>query len=550
MPKYRPPSHNRLLALEKELLEKKRLSEERYSSNKSNQKAFGAYSFRVEPDNGDRPTYPRNNRLLALEQEILGKPRKPKTGKHFSKRSRVKSQVFDTGEAIRLEYNSEVFPLAPPEEIRDVDKLQIESSQPEVPVISNTQIAEDISHESENLLSQTTEFISEIEPKSHHFQTEDISPNLAEENTNPGETAATSLSPQEESRNLQNNPHAVFDSMGKNMAYATTFDLGTIELEQLFDEFDCTLDKQEQVNKSDSLSQAQGNLELEQRFDEFDCALELEEQVNSGSVSQRQEDLELEQRFNEFDSTLEQQENTKTPIEPTQTKSPSEIISEKIDSEIQKPGNTEKKAAEKITLEKITFKPATDAIHNQNQQYLIVPLTSRQVELVQPLHPNTPPKFDFNLQALLFRTGINIISLIVWLLNLLRRNHIPLQTEINSQSTLSVIPYGDRTTNKLENLNSQIIDIRQNDFTDGISPFILSSQQSTSLITPTAVDASTPHRRDSLTGMLYGELIGQNSYPLTNYSKVIKAENKSNPNTENLHETSCHPPKERRNDSS
>lgn len=41
------------------------------------------------------------------------------------------------------------------------------------------------------------------------------------------------------------NPHDIFDQMGRNMAHATAFDLGTFSLEQRFDEFDRLLDKQE-----------------------------------------------------------------------------------------------------------------------------------------------------------------------------------------------------------------------------------------------------------------------------------------------------------------
>ncbi len=41
------------------------------------------------------------------------------------------------------------------------------------------------------------------------------------------------------------NAHSVFDQMGKNMAYANSFDLGTISLQQRFDEFDRILEAEE-----------------------------------------------------------------------------------------------------------------------------------------------------------------------------------------------------------------------------------------------------------------------------------------------------------------
>ncbi|NJM59356.1 MAG: hypothetical protein HC849_02750 [Oscillatoriales cyanobacterium RU_3_3] len=43
----------------------------------------------------------------------------------------------------------------------------------------------------------------------------------------------------------KSSPHDIFDQMGKNMAHATAFDLGTFSLEQRFDEFDRILDEQE-----------------------------------------------------------------------------------------------------------------------------------------------------------------------------------------------------------------------------------------------------------------------------------------------------------------
>jgi Bacterial EndoU nuclease len=43
----------------------------------------------------------------------------------------------------------------------------------------------------------------------------------------------------------KSSPHDIFDQMGRNMAHATAFDLGTFSLEQRFDEFDRLLDEQE-----------------------------------------------------------------------------------------------------------------------------------------------------------------------------------------------------------------------------------------------------------------------------------------------------------------
>lgn len=45
-------------------------------------------------------------------------------------------------------------------------------------------------------------------------------------------------------------PHDVFDRMGRNMSYANAFDLGSISLEQRFEEFDDAIDKEEEKIRS------------------------------------------------------------------------------------------------------------------------------------------------------------------------------------------------------------------------------------------------------------------------------------------------------------
>ena len=51
-------------------------------------------------------------------------------------------------------------------------------------------------------------------------------------------------------------PHAIFDKIGQSMAYATSFDLGTVALEQRFDEFDRDLDRQAQKRPTPATPQA------------------------------------------------------------------------------------------------------------------------------------------------------------------------------------------------------------------------------------------------------------------------------------------------------
>ena len=550
MPKHRSHSHNRLLALEQELLEKKLWAksdrdgqditylQQGNTGTASQKRPTNNRLIQLEQDIGQycckKPQKKvfqaqlkvQQNSLLALERELLGQKRKPK-----SKRSRVKSQVFDTGEAIKLQYDSTVFPTSAPktavsvsEAASNVVSLPInlltdnetsdtftltnlskspslietdinsnEASELDLPATSpqvyNPQVSEETSQETENFLSQAAQIISESETQPYPLQEEELPAILAELKTDLPETPATPSTPQTQSTSDRHNPHAIFDRLGKNMAYATTFDVGTIELEQLFDEFDRSLDR---------------------------------EQPDSGnSVPQTQRNSELEQRFDELDRSLDRQEKAQTSTEASPSHTVSEILSEQQSTSI-------------APAPPIVPAPPTSIVTEPN--------------------PNTVPKSDFKLEALLFRTGINLISLILWLLNLMRRHQIPLQAENNSESTLLVIPYGDRLaslrdrTDKLENPNSQIMDISQkdiSDFTNEISLLNLSNRRS-SLIKPT-VDASTPHR-DSLTGMLCSEFTSHNSYPLTDYSKVIKPE-KNNSNTASLYETS-HPPQKERNNSS
>ncbi|HAC65490.1 MAG TPA: hypothetical protein DCF68_18655, partial [Cyanothece sp. UBA12306] len=482
-----------------------------------------------------------NNRLLELEQELLEQHHQPKKQKPKSKRSRIKSQVFDTGEAITLQYNSKVYPIPAPK------TTIISTSEPELivtppQVFSNPEILEDISPEvnevksqnsthptgaggevtssfsnedlclapktfrvekpgfrtnnlDKNSLSQAAESISEIEPKFNDIQAEDLPPILPEFNPEREEKPATLIPPKEQSVNDQNNPHAIFDRMGKNMAYATTFDVGTIELEQLFDEFDSTLDQEEQVNQSHSFSQRQDNLELEQRFDEFDRALELEEQLNNGDSIAKID-------------------------------SPSEILLEKANMETEEPEDIDREETEEITS-----KLGTKAIQNQNQSSMITPLEIQQPELVQPLNPANEldtqnlPEFDLKLEAVLLRSGLNLISLIVWLINLLCRTQIKFNPEIKLKSTSSPISDDNQENNPEKTPNDQIIDISQSDLNNVISPLILSSQQSVFLATATPMEFLTPNR-DPLTGMLYDELTQQNSYSLTDSLNSIAAKEK------------------------
>ncbi|MGH7596276.1 MAG: papain-like cysteine protease family protein [bacterium] len=68
---------------------------------------------------------------------------------------------------------------------------------------------------------------------------------IAAEQMQRSQQAAKTAPTAREEEPPPNHPHAIFDRMGKNMSYATTFDLGTLELKNRFNEFDRQLDASE-----------------------------------------------------------------------------------------------------------------------------------------------------------------------------------------------------------------------------------------------------------------------------------------------------------------
>ncbi|NEQ76481.1 MAG: hypothetical protein F6K23_27675 [Okeania sp. SIO2C9] len=608
MPNYQPPSNNRLLALEQELLEKKRLAKmgqgrldmadvrkdktimasngnrgtksselpnsckKRHTNNrllelekellKRVRGIPGVQEFKENDLSGVKAvTSPSNNRLLALEQELLGQKPQPKKQKLKSKRSWIKSQIFDTGEPIELQYNNEVFPISTPlktavsvpeeiwevdkleveisepelppvaeknevfpistpsktavsvpEEIWEVDKLEVEISEPELPpvaekVVSELEISADITQESEKSLSEATELTPESETKFEPLEKEDILAILDELNNNQPETNPTSVSPPVEKKSDRPNPHAIFDRMGKNMAYATAFDFGTIELEKLFDEFDRTLDEEEQINQGNSVSQTQEDLELEKLFDEFDQTLE--EQFRSSDISEVQE---LEQEFRSSD------------VSEVQELGESNLISTIANTAI---------PATDIKVENPTISP-----------------TSKLLETKFDL--NTLVEFYFKMNAVFFRTGINFISLISWLVNFLRRTDIHFRPENSFKLSLSDM---SDSNEQQQRRKVEVIDVNGNHVTDEISSVILSNQQSNSIVEPTSVDTLKPSQ-EKFTEMANHKLIRENSYSLsvavqdfqndhlisTSANSVIARLLPQNHNEENLNENPSHPP--------
>ncbi|MEL6440791.1 MAG: hypothetical protein AAFQ80_16235 [Cyanobacteria bacterium J06621_8] len=601
MPNYRPPNRNRLLALEQELLEKKRWA--KGGQNRQHSKSLKQEQIKQV----SRKPY-LNNRLLQLEQDTLGRDRRSqrqkkalkiekKSGDRIirnnnksqqvkSKSSRVKSQVFDTGEPIILQYNTKALsvtsppaavnlpeetavekviiePLPIPElplddqneqnsftlNLADSDQppligepviiSQRETFAPELPIIPEPEASQaeiepeteesftlklvdsdqsppvaepdiskqretsalelpaipestasqaEIEPETENPLSQAAELISKIDSQPYPLQPEDLPPLIAELESE----AAPATPPKEPEKDKPavdspepQNPHAIFDRMGKNMAYATTFDVGTVELEQLFDEFDSTLDAEEQANQDSSFAEALSNLELEQRFDEFDRA-------------------------------LDRAENVPTATEQTaEAKSLSEIPSPPGDIQPETSSTVEAEKTTNITPEaEPELEPKPETIHSQNQPSEIIPVSSQPPEPLETLsydaqlEPETPPQANVKVETLLFRTGINLISLILRWLNLLRQRQIERSPEINSTPTL----YPNKDYDQSPTITILPISNEPESPDEEMTQSILSPQRAI------AKSANIfPSDKDPLTGMPNYQSTEHNSYPLLNY---------------------------------
>ncbi len=65
-----------------------------------------------------------------------------------------------------------------------------------------------------------------------------------------------------ESTPTYSNAHSIFDRMGKNMAFANSFDLGTISLQQRFDEFDRVLDADDRKSQKTQVDLSPSQAEL------------------------------------------------------------------------------------------------------------------------------------------------------------------------------------------------------------------------------------------------------------------------------------------------
>ncbi|MBP0001242.1 MAG: hypothetical protein J7641_20000 [Cyanobacteria bacterium SID2] len=271
-----PPPNNRLLALERELLNRSRSSaqpnvsepppsSEAYSSDIYSSEAYNSENpgkdVQNEANLSDSTPHDRNsspsNRLFDLDRslqsrknrkQIINQPRRstPQPPPVTRKTIQFESYIFDTGEPIVVQYQPS---LTPPDSVEQVDNR---SAIPE-PIQQNDPITDTVL-ESHN---------GHRSSRSNGHLTDNITDSLKTD-------IATETETQKSDKSTHNGFHEAFGDISEEMSYATSFDLGTVEVEIPFDEFDRAIDEQNNRDRASAQSYS-----LDPRFDEFDEAIDL-----------------------------------------------------------------------------------------------------------------------------------------------------------------------------------------------------------------------------------------------------------------------------------
>lgn len=286
---------NRLLALEEELISQRRNSKYEYQIKEN--KKYQRMAKMLNYENS------ANNKILALQQslskESVNKQKHRKRDRTKSKTQKTQAMTFDYNEAIELQYQGNSFAAAldyttteQSDLDDDISTIEVESfevkednqtSEAVIPEVLPPESEEDTESEQ---AADAEAFEADIqailsgaktyEPKQQQTNKSSLSQakstqtnnNQTQENTSTNQTP----SPQPQTEN----PHAIFDKIAQNMAYANSFDLGTISLEQRFDEFDDLLDAQESkalTVKSSPTTEENDLIELNYADFEHDLAL-------------------------------------------------------------------------------------------------------------------------------------------------------------------------------------------------------------------------------------------------------------------------------------
>jgi hypothetical protein len=248
-----PANRNRLLELEQELLRKRA--------------AFAGQAQVSVPQNSPNPA--EIGSLFALEQQVLQPEQLPDLPKPTHRI--VHRHVFDWNEPIQLQYcwNDESDRPKLPQTTQQAIALthsEESSSQPSV-----------LSASKQNSLTpthspQTLEEALKTIPPSHVGELMDAIRTLLR----PPNPATRSSPPAPVAESIPNpvfdlSPHDLFRQMGSDGTYATAFDLGTVEVEEL--------DGSDRPPKSAEPDPAI-TLTLKQQFEAFDRLLNQEEEIS------------------------------------------------------------------------------------------------------------------------------------------------------------------------------------------------------------------------------------------------------------------------------
>lgn len=300
---------NRLLALEEELISQRRNSKHEYQIKEN--KKYQRMAKMLNYENS------ANNKILALQQslskETVNKQKHKKRDRTKSKTQKTQAMTFDYNEAIELQYQGNSFAAAldytTTEQFDlddDISTIEVESfevkednqtSEAVIPEVLPPESEEDTESEQ---ATEAEAFEADIQAilsgaKAYEPKQQKTSDNSSliqpKNNTAPQENTPTKQTPSPQPQT--ENPHAIFDKIAQNMAYANSFDLGTISLEQRFDEFDDLLDAQESkalTVKSSPAIEENDLIELNYADFEHDLAL-MSEGGNLISKSIEQQEL-------------------------------------------------------------------------------------------------------------------------------------------------------------------------------------------------------------------------------------------------------------------
>jgi len=497
MSEYKPPNANRLLELEQELLGQRRFAEMK-KRRQNKQDALEKCEPTAEiPDD----KLLKNNRLLALEQELLQQRRLANNSSKFStvkteekthakkRKAPVNAQAFDTGEAIFLEYNASFYQ---PTSINSAQNslsfhLQNDDYSFQVESFGTNNLKAGDGEErslvqlnsqpnsSSPLKSTEPSVNSEISPLKRTLAIRQGIDLLADENSNTtsklqeehssSSTSETSEIPETEAfladiqailkgeinhqpemqsveklpekaleqerqePQKKNERHAIFDQMGVNMAFANSFDLGTVELEMQFDQFDRVLDEQEKQSNN-PVSE-----DLQTRFDEFDRALDKAE--NPLPIPKVVSPILQELSVN----NLAEQESIPEVVRLS-CESENEPIS----------GENEQQAI--AFTECYAVEPSYANVNapfqfRHQEATLLKRNASTNLKSSQPL-----PELNLGMRMLLLRSCLKFISQVLWLIKFLS------QTEVSFQGLTPCLKMRPQPIEKIDdfipsNLNSQ-----------------------------------------------------------------------------------------------